>query len=87
MSNIDKGQVIIRIVKRRKQDRVAYVTINNDKSLNSLNSDLMREFIQKVSKLADDKNLRVVVLTGAGERSFIGGANIFELRDLNPTSA
>lgn len=87
MENTDEKQVIVRIDERGEQGRVAYITINNAARLNSLNSHLMREFIKKVTKLNDDQDLRVVVLTGAGERSFIGGANIFELRDLDSSTA
>jgi enoyl-CoA hydratase/carnithine racemase len=82
-----ENQVILRFEDRDPQGRVATIILNNDKNLNSLNSGLMQEFLQKVSPLRGDKHLRAVVLTGAGERSFIGGANLFELRDLTPESA
>jgi enoyl-CoA hydratase len=87
VDNSDKDLVIVRIVERNAQDRVAFITINNEKRLNPLNSALMRELIEKVENLGADPKVRVAVLTGAGERSFIGGADIFELRDLSPKSA
>jgi len=87
MANTDGKQVIIHIDDRGEAGHVAYITINNDARLNSLNSNLMREFIEKVTQLGDDQDLRVAVLTGAGERSFIGGANIMELKELDPATA
>jgi enoyl-CoA hydratase len=87
VNNSDKDLVIVRIVERNAQDRVAFITINNEKRLNSLNSALMGELIEKVVNLGADPKVRVAVLTGVGERSFIGGADIFELRALNPKSA
>jgi enoyl-CoA hydratase len=46
-----------------------------------------QEFIATIQALRSDPKLRVAVLTGAGAKSFIGGADISELRDLNPESA
>ena len=87
MDYLHTDPVIVRIEDRSKQYRVAYIAINNEKRLNSLNTALMRELIENVENLGADPKLRVAVLTGVGERSFIGGADIFELRDLNPKSA
>lgn len=84
MASVNDKQVLVRIDKRGKQGQVAYITLNNARRLNSMNSQLMREFIEKVTILCDNRELRVVVLAGAGERSFIGGADIFELKDLDP---
>ena len=47
----------------------------------------MGEFIDIVSGLAADPTLRVLVITGEGDRAFMGGANIFELGELNPVTA
>ena len=80
-------QVLVRMDDRGEKGRVAYITLNNAERSNALNSKLLREFIEKVTALHEDKDLRVVVLTAAGERSFIGGADIFELRDLDPPGA
>jgi len=87
MEEGNKQQVLVRADEKGGRGRVAYVTIDNAHRSNSLNSELMREFIRKASALHDDDQLRAVVLGASGERSFIGGANVFELRDLDPTSA
>jgi enoyl-CoA hydratase len=58
---------------------VATVTISNARRLNTMNSALMDEFIDEMATLAANRELRVVVLTGEGEKSFIGGADIKEM--------
>ncbi|THD78808.1 MAG: enoyl-CoA hydratase [Phenylobacterium sp.] len=63
----------------RERGRVAFVTINRPEKLNSLTSEAMDAFIGLFDGLAGDLHLRCAVLTGAGERAFIGGANIDEM--------
>jgi enoyl-CoA hydratase/carnithine racemase len=58
---------------------VATVTVDNRRKLNTLNSALMRDFIAKVEALGARDDLRVLILTGAGEAAFIGGASIDEM--------
>lgn len=71
----------------RPQGVVAYVTIDNAAKLNTLDSQLMISFIEQVEGLAANDDLRAVVLTGAGPKSFIGGANIHEMAGLDAESA
>jgi enoyl-CoA hydratase len=67
---------------------VAHIVIDNRRSLNALNSPLMEQFVAAVEKLQRNERLRAVVLTGAGEKAFVGGADIRELSQLaNPTVA
>ncbi len=63
----------------RPGGRVAFVTIDNPRRLNSMNSALMDEFVETFAGLAADETLRCVVLTGAGEAAFVGGADIKEM--------
>lgn len=79
--------VIVRIDRRDAKDRVAYVTIDNERKLNTLNSALMEKFADRIEELAHDEMLRVVVLSGAGNRAFIGGADIDEMARLDEGSA
>jgi enoyl-CoA hydratase len=62
--------------------RIAYVTIDNRKKLNSLSSAVMAQFTDLFRGLAADLALRAVVLSGAGDKAFIGGANIDEMSDI-----
>jgi enoyl-CoA hydratase len=79
--------VVVRIDQRSTDDRVAYVTISNQGKLNALNSALMEEFADRIEELAGDDGLRVVVLTGAGTKAFIGGADVREMAELDRVSA
>ena len=67
------------LVEERKLGSVARVTIENVAKINTLNSQLMIAFIEAVEGLGARDDLRAVVLTGAGDKAFIGGANIFEM--------
>lgn len=66
---------------------VATVTIANEAKLNTLHRAVMTALFAAVRALADDASLRVVVLRGAGERAFIGGADITQMAGLDAASA
>jgi enoyl-CoA hydratase len=66
---------------------LARLTIDNAAKLNSLNRALMVEIVDAVKALEADPALRLVIVTGAGERAFVGGADIAELAELDPDSA
>jgi enoyl-CoA hydratase len=76
-------QIAVRIDQRNAETRVAYITVGNESKLNTLNSALMEQFIAAFQKLSGEDALRAVVLTGAGTRAFIGGADIHEMAALN----
>src|SRR6202048_4742833 len=79
--------VMVQREERLEVGRLARVTIDNASKLNSLNRALMAEIIEAAGGLAADPQLRLVVLTGAGERAFIGGADIGEIAALDRESA
>lgn len=70
--------VDVEIIERR-DGRVARVTIANPRKLNCLSTPLILDLGSAFLRLAEDKALRAVVLTGTGERAFIGGADLNEL--------
>jgi enoyl-CoA hydratase len=70
-----------------KKASIAYVTINRPKVLNALNMATMEELRAAFTQARDDKEVRVVVLTGAGEKAFVAGADINELAQHNPVEA
>jgi enoyl-CoA hydratase len=80
------GSVEVRL-EERKGGLIARVTIDNQAKLNTLNSGLMSRFVEALRGLATNERLRAVVLTGAGERAFIGGADIEEMAKLGPDTA
>jgi len=62
-------------------------TIDNAAKLNTLNRALMREILEAADQLAADPELRLVVVTGGGERAFIGGADLNEIAQLDRDTA
>jgi len=65
---------------------VAIVTINRPKVLNALNAQTLDELRRAMLDLGRDDSVRVAVLTGAGDKSFVAGADINELAVQTPTS-
>ena len=65
---------------------VAVVTINRPKVLNALNAQTLDELSRVALELKDDAGVRVMILTGAGEKAFVAGADINELAVQTPTS-
>jgi enoyl-CoA hydratase/carnithine racemase len=66
---------------------VARVTIDNAAKLNTLNRAMAIEIVETIKSLEDAADLRLVILTGAGERAFVGGADITELAILDRETA
>jgi enoyl-CoA hydratase len=75
------------LVEERKLGAVARVTIENAAKLNTLDSHLMIAFVGELEALAKREDLRAVILTGAGDKAFVGGANIFEMATLDAAGA
>lgn len=69
-----------------KRDAVAILTINRPDKLNSLNMKVHTEGVAALNELKADDSVRVVVLTGAGEKSFIAGADISEFVEATPVA-
>ena len=65
---------------------VAILTVNRPKVLNALNTQTLDELRRAILELKHDEAVRAVVLTGAGEKSFVAGADINELAVQSPTS-
>ena len=68
-------------------DGIATITFNRPKALNALNSALLTELSQALDEIAGDQDIRVLVLTGAGDKAFVAGADIKELAGLNALQA
>jgi enoyl-CoA hydratase/carnithine racemase len=74
-------------VEQRAGGVVAFLTIDNRAKLNTLDRALMAQIVATVEQLAQRDDLRALVLTGAGEKAFIGGASIPEMAALDKDSA
>ncbi len=66
---------------------ICRISIDNQKKLNTLSTAILNDLKDKFIDLKKDEDLAVVILTGAGEKAFIGGANINEMAALNPETA
>jgi len=69
------------------EDGIATITFNRPKALNALNPALLEEFSQALDEIAADENIRVLILTGAGDKSFVAGADINVLATFNSLTA
>jgi enoyl-CoA hydratase len=67
-----------------KKGSIAYVTVNRPKVLNALNMALMEELRSAFHDLKNDASIRVVIITGAGGKAFVAGADIAELATYDP---
>ncbi len=68
-----------------REGAVAIVTVNRPAVLNALNTRTLEELGRAILELKHDEAIRAVVLTGAGEKSFVAGADINELAVQSPT--
>lgn len=74
-------------IENRGEGRVAFVTIDNRQKLNALGSELMEAFVAAVEACGRDGGLRAVIVSGAGGKAFVGGADILEMSGLEPAGA
>ena len=65
------------------EDAIATLTINQPKSLNALTTEVLSEIGQAIEEVENKLDIRALIITGAGEKSFVAGANIVEMKDKN----
>ncbi|MDP4085950.1 MAG: enoyl-CoA hydratase-related protein [Bacillota bacterium] len=68
-------------------NRIATITINRPKVLNALNRELLGELSQAVNDIENDQEILAIILTGAGEKAFVAGADVLEMRGKNSLEA
>jgi enoyl-CoA hydratase len=74
------------LLERDADTHVAVVTVNRPKVMNALNTQTLDDLRRAILELKQDAAVRAVVLTGAGDRSFVAGADINELATQTPTT-
>ncbi len=72
------------LVMLEKEAPLALITINRPKALNALNSKVLKALSETLDRVNDDEEIRVVVITGAGEKAFVAGADIAEMSEMTP---
>jgi len=71
-------------IKTELRDGLLIVTIDRPKVLNALNAQTVEEIYEAFAKARDDENVKAVIVTGAGEKAFVAGADINELAQKTP---
>lgn len=82
-----KPRITLSLLDHGDRGHAALITIDHQARHNILNSSLITNLAAAVDGLRDDEELRALILTGAGERAFIGGADIAEMSGFDPDSA
>ena len=67
----------------KKDEDIILITINRPSKLNALNRETIKELHEAFDKAEDDEDVRVIILTGSGEKAFVAGADISEFADFN----
>ena len=70
-----------------RENQIITLSFNRPKALNALNASLLDDLGVALDKIAADRTIRVLILTGTGEKAFIAGADISELAVLSPLGA
>ena len=70
-----------------QEDHFGYITINRPKKLNALNKETIEELHLAFEDLDRDEQIRVIIITGSGEKAFVAGADIAEFSDFNKVEA
>ncbi|MFY9607906.1 MAG: enoyl-CoA hydratase [Blastocatellia bacterium] len=83
----DTPRITLSLEDHGERGHTALIIIDHQSRHNILNSSLITRLAAAVNSLRDDEQLRALILTGAGERAFIGGADIKEMSGFDPNSA
>lgn len=69
------------------EDGIGVLTINRPKSLNALNSETLAEIGSALSEIKTNKDVKVLIITGSGQKAFVAGADISQMAAMNPIEA
>jgi enoyl-CoA hydratase len=86
-SNEEDGKMAFKFILYEKDEAVATITLNRPETLNAFSREVVEEVLQALEDVENDENVRVVVLTGAGEKAFSAGADIKAMIGMNALRA
>ena len=69
------------------EGEIGIFTINRPKAFNALNIETLKEIQMGIQEVKDHPELKVLILTGAGEKAFVAGADILEMKGMNAIEA
>ena len=75
------------IVFEHLEDGIATITVNRPEKLNAINRETMGELETAFAYVQNEPTIRGLILTGAGEKAFVAGADIHELPEMRPVEA
>ena len=67
-----------------QQDEIAIIRFNRPKALNAINPTVIKEMSDALNRITADSSIRVLILTGEGDKAFVAGADIATMRDFTP---
>ncbi len=67
--------------------QIAWVTINRPEVLNAMNESVLTELVSSIQSCIDDTSVGVIILTGAGDKAFVAGADIKNMQSMEPGDA
>jgi len=84
MSGFGKGGVAVKYegIIYEEREGIGFLTVNRPSKLNALNAHTINEIKDALQKFKEDDSVRVVILTGAGEKAFVAGADIDEIEPI-----
>jgi enoyl-CoA hydratase len=71
----------------QQEGSIATLTINRPEALNTLTHELILNLTKEVNRWSAEKEIRVIILTGSGDRAFVGGVDVRAMMDLTPDGA
>jgi len=74
-------------IKKEINDQICIITIDRQDALNAMNPDILRELDQTIKGCISDQSIGVIIITGAGEKAFIAGADIKVMKNLDSKGA
>ena len=75
------------LIKSKIEKLIGYLIINRPESLNAMNNQVLDELTMKVDELISDYDVRVIIISGAGDKAFIAGADIKLMQGMNKKEA
>ena len=74
-------------IKIEKKDNIAILFINRPQSLNAINKNIISEFIDRMEHLISEKEIKIIIISGMGDKAFIAGADIKLMHKMNQIEA
>ncbi len=74
-------------VTMEEKDTVATITINRPKAMNALNIDVLKDLWEAVKEIEKQEHINGVIITGAGDKAFVAGADVAQMKDMGVMEA